>query len=180
MESTSLVDSKKLVILTALLLATPAAAEVKSATDAGFEVSRTVTINATPTQVYRALGQPARWWSKAHTYSGDARNLSMVLRAGGCFCEKIPADGGTVEHARVVFAQPGKQLRVQGGLGPLQAEGVIGTLTWALKAVPGGTEVTQNYVVGGHIRSGVRGFAAPVDQVLGEQLSGLKALVERR
>jgi uncharacterized protein YndB with AHSA1/START domain len=161
------------------LLTTPAYAEVKSATDAGFEVSRTLTINATPTQVYRALGQPSRWWSKAHTYSGDARNLSLVLRAGGCFCEKIPADGGTVEHARVVYAQPGKLLRLQGGLGPLQSEGVTGTLTWALKAVPGGTEVTQNYVVGGYIRSGARGFAAPVDQVLGEQLGGLKAYLER-
>lgn len=164
--------------LAAVLLATPAHAEVKSATDAGFEVSRALTINATPAQVYRALGLPARWWSKAHTYSGDARNLSMVLRAGGCFCEKIPA-GGTVEHARVVYAQPGKQLRVQGSLGPLQAEGVTGTLTWALKAVPGGTEVTQNYAVGGYIRSGARGFAAPVDQVLGEQLGGLKVYLER-
>jgi uncharacterized protein YndB with AHSA1/START domain len=166
-------------LATALLLTTPGYADVKSVTDSGFEVSRTTTINASPAQVYRALGQPARWWSKAHTYSGDARNLSMVLRAGGCFCEKIPADGGTVEHARVVYAQPGKQLRVQGSLGPLQAEGVTGTLTWALKAVPGGTEVTQNYVVGGYIRSGARGFAAPVDQVLGEQLGGLKAFLER-
>ena len=167
------------VAVAALLLSTPSHAEVKSATDAGFEVSRTLTINATPAQVYRALGVPSRWWSKAHTYSGDAGHLSMVLRAGGCFCEKIPAGGGTVEHARVVYAQPGKLLRVQGSLGPLQSEGVTGTLTWALKVVPGGTEVTQNYVVGGYIRSGARGFAAPVDQVLGEQLSGLKAYLER-
>lgn len=165
--------------LLALLLATPAHAEVKSATETGFEVSHTLTINASPAQVYRALGVPSRWWSKAHTYSGDARNMSMVLRAGGCFCEKIPAGGGTVEHARVVYAQPGKLLRVQGSLGPLQSEGVTGTLTWALKAVPGGTEVTQNYVVGGYIRSGARSFAAPVDQVLGEQLGGLKAYLER-
>ena len=71
--------------LFALLQTTTAHAEVKSATDVGFEVSRTLTINATPAQVYRALGVPSRWWSKAHTYSGDARNLSMVLRAGGCF-----------------------------------------------------------------------------------------------
>ena len=163
----------------ALLLTNPAHAEVKSATDVGFEVSRTLTINASPAQVYRALGVPSRWWSKAHTYSGDARNLSMVLRAGGCFCEKIPAGGGTVEHARVVYARPDKLLRVKGSLGPLQAEGVTGTLTWALRAVSGGTEVTQNYVVGGYIRSGARGFAAPVDQVLGEQLSGLKAYLER-
>ncbi len=163
----------------AVLLSTSAHAEVKSATDVGFEVSRTLTINATPAQVYRALGVPSEWWNKAHTYSGDARNLSMVLRAGGCFCEKIPACGGTVEHARIVYAQPGSLLRVQGSFGPLQAEGVTGTLTWALKAVPGGTEVTQNYVVGGYIRSGASGFAAPVDQVLGEQLGGLKAYLER-
>jgi uncharacterized protein YndB with AHSA1/START domain len=163
----------------ALLLATPAHAEVKSATETGFEVSRTLTIKASPAQVYRALGLPSQWWSKAHTYSGDARNLSMVLRAGGCFCEKIPAGGGTVEHARVVYARPDKLLRVKGSLGPLQSEGVSGALTWALKAVPGGTEVTQNYVVGGYIRSGARGFAAPVDQVLGEQLGGLKAYLER-
>jgi uncharacterized protein YndB with AHSA1/START domain len=162
-----------------LLVATPAYAEVKSATDVGFEVSQTTTINATPAQVYRALGVPARWWSKAHTYSGDARNLSILLRAGGCFCEKIPADGGTVEHARVVYAQPGNQLRVQGSLGPLQAEGVTGTLTWVLKAVASGTEVTQTYVVGGYIRGGAKNFAAPVDQVLGEQLNGLKAYLER-
>jgi uncharacterized protein YndB with AHSA1/START domain len=164
----------------ALLLTTPVHAEVKSATDAGFEVSRTTTINASPAQVYRALGVPARWWSKAHTYSGDARNLSMVLRAGGCFCETIRADRGTVEHARVVYAQPGKLLRVQGSLGPLQSEAATGTLTWALKAVPGGTEVTQSYVVGGYIRGGAKNFAGPVDQVLGEQLSGLKAWLERR
>lgn len=167
------------IALLCLLLTTPAHTEVKSVTDAGFEVSRTLTISATPAQVYRALGMPARWWSKSHTYSGDARNLSMVLRAGGCFCETIPPDGGTVEHARVVYAQPGKLLRLQGSLGPLQSEGVTGMLTWALKAVPGGTEVTQNYVIGGYIRSGTKSFATPVDQVLGEQLSGLKVYVER-
>lgn len=162
-----------------LLLSAPAAAEIKSATDAGFEVSRTTTINATPAQVYRALGVPSRWWSKAHTYSGDARNLSMALVAGGCFCEKIPVNRTSIEHARVVYAQPGKLLRIQGGLGPLQSEGAMGTLTWELKAVPGGTEVTQNYVVGGYIRGSAKSFSKPVDQVLGEQLNGLKAYLER-
>jgi uncharacterized protein YndB with AHSA1/START domain len=90
-------------LATVLFLTTPAHAEVKSVADAGFEVSRTTTIKATPAQVYRALGVPSRWWSKAHTYSGDARNLSLTLTAGGCFCEKLPADRGTVEHARVVW-----------------------------------------------------------------------------
>lgn len=171
---------RSILIALCFLFAAPAPAEVKSVSDAGFEVSRTLIIKATPAQVYRALGMPSRWWSKAHTYSGDARNLTMALRAGGCFCERIPADGGTVEHARVIYAQPGRQLRLHGGLGPLQSEGVHGTLTWTLKAVAGGTEVTQNYVVGGYIRSGAKSFAAPVDQVLGEQLGGLKSWIEGR
>lgn len=167
-------------IASLLLIASPAAAEVKSATEGGFEVSRTTTINATPTQVYKALGLPSRWWSKAHTYSGDARNLTIAVTAGGCFCEKNPANGATIEHARVVYAQPGRMLRLRGALGPLQAEAVTGTLTWELKAVPGGTEVRQTYVVGGYVRGGAALFAAPVDQVLGEQLAGLKTYAERR
>ena len=43
----------------------------------------------------------------------------------------------------------------------------------------GGGTVEHARVVGGYIRSGARGFAAPVDQVLGEQLSGLKTYLER-
>lgn len=57
---------------------------------------------------------------------------------------------------------------------------MTGTLTWELKAVPGGTEVKQSYVVGGYVRGGAAAFAAPVDQVLGEQLAGLKTYAERR
>lgn len=172
---------KLFTLLAALLLvASPAAAEVKSATDAGFEVSRTAIINATPMQIYQALGLPSRWWSKAHTYSGDSGNLTMAVTAGGCFCEKNPVNGAAIEHARVVYAQPGRMLRLRGSLGPLQAEAVTGTLTWELKAVPGGTEVRQTYVVGGYVRGGAALFAVPVDQVLGEQLAGLKAYAERR
>jgi hypothetical protein len=78
---------------------------------------------------------------------------------------------------RVVQARPGKLLRLQGGLGPLQGEAVIGTLTFSLKAVPGGTEITQNYIVGGFIRHGADKLAGPVDQVLAEQLSGLARLL---
>lgn len=43
----------------------------------------------------------------------------------------------------------------------------------------GGGTVEHACVVGGYIRSGARGLAAPVDSVLGEQLSGLKAYLER-
>lgn len=152
----------------------PASGEVRSASPSGFETVEVVIVNAAPKQVYAMLVQPARWWSGDHTYSGRAANLSLQPHAGGCFCETIPAENASIEHARVIHARPGKTLRLTGALGPLQAEGVTATLTWALKPVPGGTEVTQTYVVGGYVRGGADRLAPIVDQVIGEQLKRLQ------
>jgi uncharacterized protein YndB with AHSA1/START domain len=161
-------------------LSTPAAAGVQSVADSGFAVSNRVTVKATPRQTYAALGKPGLWWSSAHTYSGDAKNMTMLVKPGGCFCERVPADGSQIEHGRVVYAQPGKALRIYGALGPLQQEGVTGSLTWELKALPDGdTEIVMTYVVGGYIRAGAKTIAPLVDLVLGEQLTRLKAYLAR-
>lgn len=165
-------------ILLCCIASAPAGAEIKSMTDQGFEVSKTVIVKADPKHVYETLGKPGLWWSSAHTYSGDAKNMTMVLKAGGCFCEAIPKSGGEVEHGRVVYAQPGQALRLSSALGPLQGEGVAGSLTWSLKKVEGGTEITQSYVVGGYIRGGPKQWASAVDMVTGEQLDRLKALLD--
>ena len=162
------------------VLATSAMAEVRTAADSGFETVNSAVVAASPDKVYAMLGQPGRWWNKDHTYSGDARNLSQDMKAGGCFCEVIPADNGTVEHGRVVFAQPGQTLRLSAALGPLQQEAVSGTLTWSLKPVAGGTEVTQTYVVGGYVRGGAAKLAPIVDRVMSEQLRGLQAVFAAR
>ena len=63
-----------LAALGALTTAT-AHAEVIDATAGGFEVRRTVVINAPADRVYAALAQPSQWWSKDHTWSGSAANL---------------------------------------------------------------------------------------------------------
>ena len=152
--------------------AVAAEAEVKSSSPIGFEVQNKRTVASPPAAAYAALGRIRSWWSKDHTYSGDAANLSLGLNAGECFCERLPG-GGTVEHMRVVFAQPGETLRLHGALGPLQAEAAAGTLTFALKAVKGGTEITQSYIVGGFVRGGADKLAPLVDKVLAEQLDGL-------
>ena len=157
-----------------LACASAAGAEVKSSSAAGFEVESKAVVAAAPADVYAKLGRVGDWWSSDHTYSGKAANMSLELKAGGCFCEVIPEGGGSIEHARVVYARPGATLRLQGGLGPLQQEAAQGTLTWSLKAVPGGTEVTQSYVVGGYVRGGADKFSKIVDQVLAEQLSRLQ------
>ena len=164
-------------LVLALAVTGPALAEVKSATPNGFEVASIVTIAAPADRVYSAFGEIGHWWSSSHTFSRDAANLSLELRAGGCFCERLK-DGGSVQHLQVVYAAPGQGLRLSGALGPLQMEGVDGTLAWTLKPVEGGTSVTQSYVVGGYIRSGMEQWAPRVDRVLDEQLQRLKNFVE--
>ena len=164
-------------LILALTVAGSAAAEVKSVGPNGFEAVTTVTIAAPPDRVYAAFGEVGRWWSSSHTFSRDSANLSLELHAGGCFCERLK-DGGTVEHMRVVYAAPGVGLRLRGGLGPLQMEGVDGTFAWTLKSTEGGTNVTQSYVVGGYIRGGMEPWAPRVDRVLDEQLQRLKNFAE--
>jgi uncharacterized protein YndB with AHSA1/START domain len=161
------------------LLAVPAQAEVVSATPQGFEVNTQATVAATPEAVWAMLGRIDRWWSPDHSYSGKAANLSLKPEAGGCFCEALDG-GGRVEHLRVVYAAPGKMLRLQGELGPLQGEGAAGSLTWMLKKVPAGTEITQTYVVGGYIRMGAEKLAPMVDGVMKEQLGRLAGALGKR
>lgn len=158
--------------LALIAAASPGVAAVKSAAPSGFEIESRATVRATPAEAYAALGRIGRWWNSDHTYSGDAANLTLDLKAGGCFCEAIPADGGSIEHMRVVYARPGAALRLQGGLGPLQGEAVSGTLTWTLTPAAGGTEIVQTYIVGGNVRGGADKLAPLVDQVLAEQFSG--------
>ena len=170
-------------VMASLLLATglagSAEAEVKSVAPSGFEIVETMTIHAPPEQVYAALGKIGQWWSSSHTFSHDASNLSLDLKAGGCLCERLK-DGGSVQHLIVVYAAPGEGLRLRGALGPLQMEGVGGTLAWALKPSEGGTNLTQSYVVGGYIRSGMDNWAPKVDGVLHEQLDRLQRFVEAK
>ena len=168
-----------ILLAASIMLAAPAAAEVLSSTPAGFAVEARVVVPVAPSEAYAALGRIGRWWNSEHTYSGDAANMRLEPRVGGCFCEAIPADGGEIEHGRVIYARPGQTLRVQGGLGPLQSEGVLGTLTWQLRAVDSGTEISQTYVAGGYMRGGFEAAAPLVDQVMAAQLEGLRRHLTR-
>lgn len=157
-----------------LLLATPAWAEVVRESDTSFATRHKLTVAAPPEKVWEALVHPERWWDAAHSYSGDAANLSLDLRPGGCWCEKT-AKGG-VEHMRVVYIARGDTLRLTGGLGPLQAMPVTAVMTVTLRPDGAGTELTASYAVAG---PGLAGIAAPVDSVLAGQWTRLKAAAER-
>lgn len=160
------------------LAASPAAADVVDSSAAGFTVSKTVSIAATPDAVWETLRAPARWWAKDHTWSGDNANLYIDSQATGCFCEKLPGRG-SVEHARLIFVDKGKLLRMSGAFGPLQAYAVTGVMTFELSpAGDKGTTLKMTYTVGGYMPGGFEKMAAPVDGVLGQQIEGLKAAAE--
>ena len=78
----------------------------------------------------------------------------------------------------VVYASPGKLLRLTGAIGPLQEAALAGTMTWTLVQAGGGTTVELSYTVGGFRADGFRDIATVVDGVLRGQLARLKALVE--
>ena len=168
---------KRLAITAALLLAAgPVRAEVADSGPAGFQVRHVVLIAAPPAKVRAAALDVGKWWSGSHTYSGDARNLS--IDASGCFCEKL-ADG-VVRHMTLVYSAP-DALRLAGALGPLATTGASGHLGLAFgkAADPNRTQLTLTYDVGGYARGGLaQTWAAPVDGVLGEQVARLKRYVE--
>ena len=158
----------------------PAAAEVKDSSATGFTIQDTAIIAADPNDVYHSLvADVGRWWDSAHTFSGNAINLSIDDKAGGCFCENL-GNGGSVRHLEVVFADPGKTLRMIGGLGPLQAMAVTGSMTWSLSKTDTGTNVKVIYSVGGYRPGGLQKLASLVDKVMFEQLKKLKEYIEKR
>jgi uncharacterized protein YndB with AHSA1/START domain len=167
---------KSLGMATGLLLANLGFADVVDTGENVFTVESKVIIKATPAAVYAEIGKVARWWDPQHTWSGSAKNLTMDLRAGGCFCEKLK-DGGSVQHGRVVFAKPGSLVRLDAALGPLQDMAVTGVLTFKLEPgeTPEQTRVTMTYRVAGAFTMDSRQLAPGVDQVMRGQLERMKA-----
>jgi uncharacterized protein YndB with AHSA1/START domain len=165
-------------MLPAALCAVPASAKVVDQSAIGFTVAHTAQVAATPEDVWKMLRMPQKWWSKAHSWSGDAANFWLDSQAGGCFCEKLPDTGkglGSVQHARILFAKPNEILRLSGAFGPLQGEALTGTLTIQIKETPTGAAIRFDYVVGGYMRFKIDEIAPAVDTVIGEQLVGLTA-----
>jgi uncharacterized protein YndB with AHSA1/START domain len=168
-----------LALLAVLATAGSAGAKVVDSQVNGFEVSESVEIGAPASKVWNALGQIGSWWNSEHTFSGNASNLSIDLKPGGCFCEILP--GGGVSHMLVVYARPDSVVRLSGALGPLQSTGASGHMTWTLKETAGQTtSFTLTYDVGGYAPGGLKKWAAPVDKVLGQQTTRLKRFVETK
>jgi len=163
--------------LAALLAATGACqAELTSSTPTGFVSSHQRTVQATPAQAFEAIARVERWWNAAHSYSGQASNLRLALRAGECFCEQW--EGGSVEHGRVILVRPDALVRLDAALGPLQELAVRGVLTFATGVADGKTFARLTYRVSGSADAGLGQLAVPVDRVIGEQFARWSAYAE--
>ena len=162
------------VILAGLLLtATPASAEVISAGPNGFEVRHSVNLVIPQVKAYSAFSEIQNWWSKDHTYSGDASHLSLQLRPGGCFCERLEGGGG-IEHLRVTYVQPGERVVLTGSLGPLLYEATAGVMDIKVERIAGGSRIIMDYRAAGFAKGGAAEMAPIVDKVLGEQMKRLR------
>lgn len=172
-----------LLIATTVFLAAPAVGEVVETTADRFVTRATASVAAPPLATWLALTKPGDWWNSEHSWSGDAKNMTLTPQGGGCFCERIPvgdsgnasAMEGSARHAEVLQAFPMQVLRMSGALGPLQGEPVNGILTITLKDVPGGTRILWEYNVGGPMRYKIAEIAPVVDAVMTEQLKRLQA-----
>lgn len=157
----------------AFALASPAAhAEVRDTAPNGFTLENSQWVPAPPDVAWRAfVDDVGQWWPADHTWWGDASRLSISEKAGGCFCE---TDGPRQAwHMSVSFVEPGKLMRMTGGLGPLQGMGIGGALEWRFVPENDGTRITLWYRAGGYTPDDLGQFAPVVDRVQSLQLGGL-------
>ena len=161
---------KWLLALAALTAPGAAKAEVVSSNANGFEIQHAVQAVIPQSAAFDAFGDVSQWWSKDHSYSGDAANLSLSLSPGGCFCERLPGGGG-VEHMRVAYVVPGERVVLTGSLGPLLYLATSGVMDVKVERIAGGSRLVMNYRVAGFANGGADKLAPLVDQMLGEQMA---------
>lgn len=163
--------------LTAFAFTAAAHAATSEISASSFQSSFHEELDVTPEQAWQALVNIAGWWSGSHTYSGDAGNLTLEPAAGGCWCERWA--GNSVQHARVLVAMPARLLRLDGALGPLQAMGATGILTFRLAPRAQGTTLDVTYRVRASPDAALDKVASSVDKVLEEQVKRLVATMTK-
>ena len=144
---------------------------MKSSTGFLIEIEHQLDVDA-KTAYSKLIDDFSKWYDASHSYSGKAENLSLDLKRH-CMYEQLEK-GGYVRHMEIVFHQPGKQLRMTGGLGPLQGMGVSGAMTWQFSESDGKAKVKMSYAVSGADYLQLDKIAIPVERVLSDQVTRFK------
>jgi hypothetical protein len=146
----------------ALLTASSAAAEVIARTADSFTLRYEMGAEIDPSDIPGSLVDVGRWWDSAHTYSGDAANITVDLTPGGCWCEKL-ADGAQFEHARVVSIAADR-IVFDAPFGPLKGKATSAVLMVSWPPAAAGWTPTWVMTVEG---PGLGAMADDVDSVMG-------------
>lgn len=138
-----------------------AAAEIVSRSEDAFTLRFAVGLEASREDVIDAVREVPSWWDPAHSYTGDATNLSLAFQPGGCWCERM-ADGTDFRHGSVASIDPDR-VRFDAPLGPLNGKATRADLTFSAGPENRGTLAAMEFVVEG---PGVGAYADPVHGVM--------------
>lgn len=154
---------RAILIAAALVLtAQPAAAEVVARSENGFTLRFVAQVAADADRIPASLEALPQWWDGAHSYTGEAANLSLDLKPGGCWCEKMP-DGTNFDHGRTTSVEPDRML-FHAPFGPLRGRTTRADLEMTWEPGTEGLTLVWTMTVEG---AGVGAMADPVDGVMG-------------
>jgi len=159
-------------LLLLLAFSYQAQANVLHKNDNGFAIEIKRLVNVDKTVAYNKFMQVSDWWLSDHTWFGDAKGLYIEPFVNGCFCEKKGKKQAL--HMTVSYISPNNEVRMIGGLGPLQAMGIHGGMTWKFEQhSPTQTAIKFTYHVTGYAENGLGSLAAIVDKVQTMQIDSL-------
>lgn len=162
---------RKVLLLLAVILPAPALAEVLSSSATHFSLRHSATSTLSASELWDRLIDPASWWHPDHTYSGDSKNLTLELKAGGLWQESW--EENAVAHGEVLFVEKGKTLRMNAPFGPLQSLGAYCIWTISIAPVEDGSTVTFTETAVGPPTAMLNEVAAAVDFVKNEAIQRL-------
>ena len=163
----------KTIPVLALVVAATARADVLESGANGFVIEIAADVSVSQAEAYVQFTRVNEWWDGDHSWFGSADNFYLEPRIGGCFCE-MHADK-QAQHMRVSFVEPTREIRLLGGLGPLQMMGVHGAMSWRFDEIEGGTRIVHRYAVSGFSKDGLDKLAPIVDAVQTGQVKRLAA-----
>lgn len=157
----------------AFIFSSSAVADVVTTSDTHYVLHHEASSLLEPDALWDRLIEPSSWWHPDHTYSGDARNLSLDATAGGLWLETW--DGGSVAHGEVLLVQKGEMLRMNAPFGPLQGIGAYTIWTVTITATDDGSLVTFDEVASAPPGNDMEQLAGAVDYVKTEAIGRLVA-----
>ncbi len=164
---------KFIIAILITLFAQQSAAKVLDKSKDGFTLEISFETKADVKTTYNQFLNVGDWWNSEHTWFGDASKMYIEPSVNGCFCE-IDGEKQAL-HMTVSYVDPYKEVRMIGGLGPLQGLGLHGGMSWKFEEQENGnTKVTHRYQVTGYMQGGLEGLADIVDSVQAIQMKGLK------